>query len=889
MIKRIYEMIAGKEIEIKERFFRILLALGTVVFALAVLEEAVLHGFSWLMVALLVSLAIMLYSGYLTFMAEKTDIATILLGILLIFFLLPLVFLGYGGVGGGAEIWLVLGMAYVTLMFHGKRLIVFAILAIGVDIALYSATYFYPEFAEKLVVHENTFFDTMFSMLLVGITISAILKFQINMYDKEWKKVKKRTKELELLGRSKDTFFANMSHEIRTPINTIIGLNEMILREGASEEIMENAIDIQNASVMLLELVNDILDMSKIEMGKMEIIPADYDTRLLLERIVKLVKVNARKKNLEFLVHIDESLPKTLHGDEKRISQVLLNILSNAVKYTKNGSVTLEVHNEWLAADRIRLRMTIADTGIGIKKEDMSGLFDSFQRVDAANTHKVEGTGLGLAITKQLTDMMGGEITVDSIYTKGSTFTVTLEQKVIDSTPIENAATLIQNVAVERQQYRQLFEAPEAQILLVDDNEMNASVVAKLLRATRVQVDVARSGKECLEAAAKKYYHVILMDYMMPEMSGLETLRALRKQENSLCRETPVLALTGNVLPGGEQTYISYGFHGYLEKPVNGLLLEERILELLPLDVVEYRQTESEVQSDSGRFTVKRKRRKICITSDCVCDIPEALREQYDIQLMYLYVKTSHGRFRDTKELDSENLARQMNTCSSDIYADSASVEEYENFFAEVLTDAEAVIHISMGGQMGSSYDKAVKAAQSFGHVHVINSGHISGGQGLLVLHAAKMAKDGYGIQEIYRELGKVKPRISASFLLPSIRIFRERGYVNSFVSKLCELLSLHPCMKIKQDHLAIRMAWFGKIDTAIRQYVRLQFWRKWRVDRRIVYVTHAGCSVKQQEELLREIKRLMPFEQVILEQSSVSSSCNSGMGTIGIAYFLKK
>ncbi len=892
MLRRIYNMIMGEELDIKDRFFRILLIIGTAVFTMAVLEEILMHGFNWVAWVLIPGEFVMLFGIYLTFWREKEDLAVVLIGVILIFFGFPAIFLGYGGASGDSDIWLVLGMAYIALMFRGKRLVVFSILTLFVDVSLYLFTYMYPELAAQLMSHKSNEFDTLFSMLCVGITITLLLKFQINVYEKEWNKVKKKTEELEKVRESKDSFFANMSHEIRTPINTIIGLNEMTLRGDAPEEIKENAIDIQNASKLLLELVNDILDMSKLETGKMVLVQSEYDTRQLFERLVKLIQVSIRKKNLEFCVEIDEHMPRTLYGDERRISQILLNLLTNAVKYTPEGTVTLEIHAEWVEENEIVLQLIVKDTGIGIKKEDISALFASFQRVDAQNTHKIEGTGLGLSISKQLVNMMDGEITVDSIYTKGSTFTVTVRQKVIDATPIDDPELLMHDSGAERQQYQQLFEATEAKILLVDDDDMNIKVVQKLLQETQVRITVAHSGRECLQLTKREYFHVILMDYMMPGMSGPETMSALRKQENGRCHNSAVIALTGNVLPAGETSYLSQGFDAYLEKPVNGVLLEEKILEFLPEDIIEYRRVEAEVPAEGVKKTKqmqKRKRRKVCVTSDCLCDIPDKWREEFDIRLMYLYIATTNGRFQDTSEVDSVNLARQLRLDSSEMIADSASVEEYESFFAEVLLEAESIIHISLGEHMGRSYKNAVKAAQSFGHVHVLNSNMISGGQGLLVLKAGEMAKEGYDVQEIFREVVKARGRVATSFLMPSIQVFYERGYIRRWKARICEFLSMHPRVDIHQGRPIVRMAWLGKLENATRAYIRHQFLWKWKVDRRILFVTHAGCSIKQIEDVLEEINRHVTFEYVIVEQASVSSTCNSGLGTIGITFFTKE
>ena len=353
----------------------------------------------------------------------------------------------------------------------------------------------------------------------------------------------------------------------------------MILRTSPDGEIKEYAQDIQVAGKMLLNQVNDILDLSQMEMKKMNIVPVAYHTEKLFGELVELVRGQIAKKELDFFLEIDRNLPSVLMGDEKRIKQVLLNLLDNAVKYTEEGSVTLTVQGENSGENDIILKIQIADTGIGIHKEDMEHLYDSFNRLDEKKNMRIIGSGLGLAITKQLVDLMGGEITVDSIYTRGTTFSITLKQAVVDKKPV-GAVQFMDRDVPEGETYQPSFEAPEARVLVVDDNNMNSMVAQRLLSATKVQVDIAGSGAECLEMTKKKYYDVIMLDYMMPVMSGFETLQAIRNQENGPCRETAIVALTGNTLSGARQMYVEQGFDGYIEKPIQGRQMEKKFCSL---------------------------------------------------------------------------------------------------------------------------------------------------------------------------------------------------------------------------------------------------------------------------------------------------------------------
>ena len=273
-----------------------------------------------------------------------------------------------------------------------------------------------------------------------------------------------------------------------------------------------------------------------------------------------------------------------------------------------------------------------------------------------------------------------------------------------------------------------MFEAPEARILVVDDSKMNIMVTSKLLEGTKVQIDIASSGSECLKMTKLKFYHVILLDYMMPDMNGVQTLKAIRNQENGLCRDTNIIALTGNAISGARRIYQEQGFDGYVEKPIQGKLLEREILNVLPGDILEYRSETEKALPISNRIQeISRNRRKrICITSDCACDLPVELLEKYGIDIMYLYIKMPHGRFADTREIDSDNLTQFVSKENSLATADSVTMEEYEEFFAETLTKAEQVIHFTVSSRCGGSYAVAVKAAKGFDHVRVIDSQQLS-------------------------------------------------------------------------------------------------------------------------------------------------------------------
>nr|MBQ8253396.1 response regulator [Lachnospiraceae bacterium] len=408
-------------------------------------------------------------------------------------------------------------------------------------------------------------------VLCIGLTIllfTAALKTGRDMMMAE------NEKQMAIVaGESKAKFLANMSHEIRTPINTVIGMNEMILRENKDQTVREYAENIHNSSQLLLGLINDILDFSKIEAGKLDIIVTDYHLSKMLIGVIQGLRYKAENSKLDIVLDIEESLPSVLRGDEIRIRQILNNLLANALKYTKEGTITLKVRGEYTAKG-FELHMSVKDTGIGIRKEDIPYLFDSFQRMEEKKNRHIEGTGLGLSITKQLIDLMNGEINVQSEYGTGSCFTVCIPQQVVDGSAIGKLEEAYKRDNAkkeeeEQKEFKMTLYAPKVRILAVDDTKMNLFVVKSLLKRTAIQLDLASGGNECLELCRKNEYDLILMDHMMPEPDGIETLHLLRAEEGPN-QKTKVVVLTANAISGVREKYIEEGFHDYLAKPLLG-------------------------------------------------------------------------------------------------------------------------------------------------------------------------------------------------------------------------------------------------------------------------------------------------------------------------------
>lgn len=373
---------------------------------------------------------------------------------------------------------------------------------------------------------------------------------------------------------AKSAFLASMSHEIRTPLNAVIGMDEMILRERDINEIHKYAGNIMDAGKSLLAIIDDILDFSKIESGMMTIIEGDYDYVQAVRELNSIVSYRAKKKGLALTFDIDENIPMKLHGDELRIRQILLNIINNAIKYTKVGWVKVSMSCEWTDSENIVLVASVEDTGIGIKKEDIPKLFEKFKRLDENINHRVEGTGLGLSIVYGLLNMMGGEVTVKSVYQRGSIFTVRIPQRVVDKQPVGDFNI---QYSKERKEYKESFKAPDARVMVVDDNQINLKIVKGLLKNTQMQVDVFSNGFDCIEQVKSVKYDLILLDHMMPEIDGLEVLKRLKAMEGNMSKEASVIALTANAMVGAKDEYLGYGFDDYIAKPIDSNELEETI------------------------------------------------------------------------------------------------------------------------------------------------------------------------------------------------------------------------------------------------------------------------------------------------------------------------
>ncbi|MBQ7657541.1 MAG: transporter substrate-binding domain-containing protein [Butyrivibrio sp.] len=453
---------------------------------------------------------------------------------------------------------------------------------------------------------KDSILDNMWFALLIVFVISAIIvaslikevwsnKKRAIEREADAKELQKKNiqlgiavKEAEEANKAKDDFLSSMSHDIRTPMNSILSMNEMILRESKDENILEYSGHILSSGKTLLGLINDILDFTKIEAGKMEIIPVEYETSSVLNDLVNIAKSMTEEKGLLLELNIDSGLPNYLRGDEIRIKQAVTNLITNAVKYTKEGTVTIGLGFAKIPGNEksVLLNFSVKDTGIGIKEEEISRIFEAFERLDSKKNQGVEGTGLGITITQRLLNLMGSTLEVESEYGVGSTFSFTLKQEVLKWDGVGDFEAAFRKSIVERKKYKEKFTAPEANVLVVDDTPVNLTVFKNLLKHTRLRIDEANSADECLERSMKKKYDMIFLDHMMPYKDGIEALKELKAMKDNPNIETPVVCLTANAIAGMREVYISAGFDDYLAKPINPPDLEDMIIRYLPKDKI---------------------------------------------------------------------------------------------------------------------------------------------------------------------------------------------------------------------------------------------------------------------------------------------------------------
>lgn len=886
--ERVNSYLYDSSIYIKDRTFVLFTSLELMALLLNAVAAVILGDPLTSALASLMGVAVGVVILTILVRMDKIKVAKIAIALVLVLILRPAAFFTKGGVDNGTMVMMLLGSYYLIMVLDGVFRIVICLIDTSLLVTCGVIAYHHPEYLTAYYRKSN--YTNSFVQYIIGLVVLTILiSFWTRILQKETRLAEEKTKELEELNRSQNRFFSSMSHEIRTPINTVLGLNEIILRqEDASEEIKKDARNIQGAGRLLLALINDILDVSKIEAGKMDIVPVDYNVSSLLSEIVNMIWLKAEEKGLKFEVDIDPGVPEVLFGDEVRIKQILINLLNNAVKYTKEGSVSLHMECETGDGRDALLKINVSDTGMGIKPDALPHLFDTFQRVDEEKNRYIEGTGLGLSIVKQLVELMEGEITVNSVYGQGSIFSVTLKQGISSDNRIGDISISGIGSMSGQEKFQHSFHAPDARILIVDDNEMNLQVEEKLLDGTGMVVDLAMSGVEALKKTLQFRYDVIFMDHLMPEMDGIDCFENIRSQKGGLNQNTPVVVLTANA--GGEniELYNNTGFDGYLVKPVSGRQLEDMLMVHLPaekvINIAGSEMTGSRLNTASG-YT---KKKPVIIATSTMSDLPQNIVKELQISIIPYTVITNEGVFYDNIDIDSEELVRYMADKTKMADSEPPTEEALTAFFAGELMKAHHLIYITLTTGSSREYGRAVRAAESFENVTIVNSEMLSSATGILVMIAARLAQQGLPVEKIVSELEEAKQYIRCSFVIKSTDIMARRDRISPMMNSLLNALWLRPFLRMKKDKLGVGGLLFGSDRNCYGKYMDHALPATVFPDTSFIFITYAGMSEEELMWVEKKVRERVDFDNIIFQKASAGISSNCGEGTFGLLYLVK-
>ena len=881
---RIRNLLFDPALKLNERVFILLTLVALAILAVALIGDLIYnHNLSetFTIMALMVVVPAITYAGIRT---HKLDLVIKITSVL-IMVVIPVIFFQAGGAEGAAILWFAFYYLFIGLVLTGWWRIFNLVLFTVMVFAMFVIGYYHPELF-KPYTRWIFYLDTSLAVVEIGFICFIMTWFQNRQFIEENNRAKEETRKVEELNRSQNRFFSSMSHEIRTPINSILGLNEIILRQDdASAEIVKDAENIQGAGNMLLALINDILDFSKIEAGKMDIVPVNYSIANMLSEIVNMVWLRAEQKGLEFRIEVDPTIPSELFGDEVRIKQILVNLLNNAVKYTREGSVTLHIEKEELREDEVLLMFSVIDTGMGIKQDEIPYLFDAFRRVDEEKNARIEGTGLGLSIVKQLVDLMGGRITVNSVYTQGSTFMVSLWQQVTRSDAVGEIN--ITNDSCEGSEGRYLagFMAKDTRILIVDDNRMNLEVEKKLLDGTEITVDTVMSGEEALSMTLSFRYDVILMDHLMPEMDGIVCMQLIRKQSGGLNNSVPIVVLTANADSEHRDIYSRSGFDGYLIKPVSGRQLRETVLRYLPENRIVRNDayfTSGLRMNSTGSYTHKI---PILVASSTTCDIPVSVISGLQIDTIPYNIHVDGKTFYDSVEAGADEVLRYMKS-GMEFSFEPPSVDEFESFFGRELKKAHNVIYIAVSSRMNNEYERAMTAAKAYGNVKVFDSGSVAGGTGLFVLLAHRLSLQGRTPEKIIEELEAFKQRVHISYITDGSHFVGRKDLFGRTIYSFIKVLNIHPFVRVEDGRSIPGRVIVGE-DRArnFEKYIDLALPRFIKPESDVLMVLYSDMTDDEHERIESRIRKRYDFENIIFKKASVPFALGCGAGSLGIVY----
>lgn len=880
-MNRIKELFLDRKLDVSNKVYIVFSAAATLVMLLAFFISVITGGGRVLTFGLWIMFFVFSISLVYSIYKRRFYVPSIISCALISFLFFPFIFLSQHLYFGAIPIWMVVGYAHTGLVLRGKTRVIIIFIQSMINIFCFIIA-FTRDWESIIEAYSDVsrLVDHWFAVVGGGLVLFLIATFNKWLNSIEQKTIKAQRDDIVSLYQNQNRFFSSMSHEIRTPINTIMGLNEVNLSLSPSEDILEYSTEIEHASKKLLTLINDILDLAKLQSGKMEIVDVEYNLSDMISAITDDVWKESYDRGIKLKITTEPRLPACLLGDEIRIRQVVRNILTYSINSTQSGSVSLQIRQEEISSEETILIFEISDTGMGMRREEIPFVFDTF-RYTGEDTTDREGTGLELPIAKNLSDIMGGNIDVDSIYRRGSKYTFSVRQKLVA------CSLVLEKRAPEEKKRFTSFTAKSAKVLVVDDDGMNLNVFKRMFSGIFSDIDTASGGEEAIGLCRDKEYDLIFVDHLMPGMDGLETLAQIRELREGIL----AVALTANSGSDARALYREAGFTDYLSKPIDKEYALRTIYKLLPTDKIEILEDEAALDAEKNKEAVQKeenkeqKRSKVVVTTDSVADIPAYMLEGQNIPIIPFYVNTSEGkRYKDQVEISSESLISFINNDDRYAFSEPAAEWEYEIFFGDVLKQADKIIHLSTAKNNSPAYGNAVAASKSFANVEVIDSGNVCFGLGVMAIDAAKLAASGAGVEEIREKVLSDREKIKFDFVVDETRNLAATGRIPLVVHRICSFFNIHPVIKLRNSKLTVRTVRIGDINKIRDRYFK-KICKQKDISDDFLALLHCNVEAETLRKLERELQENIPTNRFVTILTGPAVASNSGRGAFGICY----